>query len=66
MGTGMTRFTRKLHLRTQTLRPLSDDALRRAGGGFIMKDSVIVRTSTRIDDGPTDGCAETIDGGGRP
>jgi hypothetical protein len=61
----MTRFTRKLHLRTQTLRPLTDDALRRAGGGLIMKDSVIVRTG-RVVTGPTDGCAETIDGGDRP
>lgn len=62
----MTRSTRKLHLRSETLKPLTDEALRRVGGGFIMKDSIIVRTSTRIEQGPTDACAETIDGGGRP
>jgi hypothetical protein len=58
----MTHFTRKLHLRTQTLKPLTNDALRRVGGGFIMKDTIIIRTSTRIEEGPTDACAETIDG----
>jgi hypothetical protein len=48
---------RKLALRTQTIRPLTDVALAAVAGGsqqpqpaplgFIMKDSVIVKTSTR-------------------
>jgi hypothetical protein len=61
----MNRSTRKLHVRTETLRPLTDDALRHVAGGFIMRDSVIVRTSGRVVTGPTDGCAETIDDGAR-
>lgn len=49
--------TAKLMLHTQTLRLLSHESLDRVAGGdltdppengFIMKDSIIVRTSTRI------------------
>jgi hypothetical protein len=51
---GMKKSTSKLTLKTQTLRLLSDDAIRHVVGGtadpqgFIMKDSIIVKTSTRI------------------
>lgn len=62
----MNRSTRMLRVRTETLRPLTDDTLRHVAGGFIMRDSVIVRTSGRAATGPTDGCADTIDGGARP
>jgi hypothetical protein len=62
----MNRSTRTLRVRTETLRPLTDDTLRHVAGGFIMRDSVIVRTSGRAVTGPTDGCADTIDGGARP
>ena len=45
----------KLSLRAQTVRLLSDDALGRVAGGnpapaelgFIMKDTIIIRTSSR-------------------
>ena len=36
---------RKLALRPQTIRLLTDDALSHVAGGFIMKDTIIVRTS---------------------
>jgi hypothetical protein len=36
--------TAKLALRTQTLRLLAPEALDRVGGGFIMKDTIIIRT----------------------
>jgi hypothetical protein len=56
----MKKSTSKLALRSQTLRLLTGDALRHAVGGdlapvengFIMKDSIIVRTS-RIAPVPT-------------
>lgn len=35
----------KLRLRRETLRVLSSDDLTQVAGGFIMRDSVIVRTS---------------------
>jgi hypothetical protein len=38
----------KLSLRTQTVRQLSTDALGQVAGGFIMKDTIIIRTSSRI------------------
>ena len=41
---GMTKSTRTLVLRTETISPLTQEALRGVGGGFIMRDSVIVRT----------------------
>lgn len=34
----------KLALRPQTLRLLTDEALGRVVGGFIMKDTIIIRT----------------------
>jgi hypothetical protein len=54
----MKKSTKKLSLRTQTIRLLTQDALDQVAGGdlgpvgpveqgFIMKDSIIVRTSTR-------------------
>ena len=39
----------KLSLRTQTVRLLSNDALGHVAGGFIMKDTIIIRTSGRIE-----------------
>jgi hypothetical protein len=46
---GMLKTTRpKLSLRTQTVRQLSTEALGQVGGGFIMKDTIIVKTSGRI------------------
>ena len=38
----------KLSLRTQTIRQLSTDALGQVAGGFIMKDTIIIRTSGGI------------------
>ena len=38
----------KLTLRTQVIRQLTPDVLDRVAGGFIMKDTVIIRTSTRV------------------
>jgi hypothetical protein len=38
----------KLTLRTQVIRQLTNDVLDRVAGGFIMKDTIIVKTSTRI------------------
>jgi hypothetical protein len=35
---------RKLVLRTQTLRTLTEENLRTVVGGFIMRDTVIIRT----------------------
>lgn len=35
---------RKLELRPQTIRLLTDEALSRVAGGFIMKDTIIIRT----------------------
>lgn len=35
---------RKLALRPQTVRLLTDEALGRVAGGFIMKDTIIIRT----------------------
>jgi len=35
----------KLALRTQTIRQLSNEALDRVAGGFIMKDTIVIRTS---------------------
>lgn len=35
---------RKLILRTQTLRTLTEETLRGVVGGFIMKDTIIIRT----------------------
>jgi hypothetical protein len=35
---------RKLALRPQTIRLLTDEALGRVAGGFIMKDTIIIRT----------------------
>lgn len=51
----MKKSTRKLALQTQTIRLLGQDELDRVAGGdlgpveqgFIMKDSIIVRTSSR-------------------
>jgi hypothetical protein len=40
----MTKTTRKLVLRTETISPLTQEALRGVGGGFIMKDTIIIRT----------------------
>lgn len=34
----------KLALRPQTIRLLTDEALGRVAGGFIMKDTIIIRT----------------------
>lgn len=34
----------KLALRPQTLRLLTDEALGRVAGGFLMKDTIIIRT----------------------
>jgi hypothetical protein len=45
--------THKLALRTQTLRQLSQDALAGVAGGFLMKDTIIIRTSGVVA-GPTD------------
>jgi hypothetical protein len=45
--------TPKLALRTQTLRVLAPEALDRVGGGFIMKDTIIIRTSGIVP-GPTE------------
>ena len=46
---GMKKTTRsKLSLRTQTVRQLSTDALGQVAGGFIMKDTIIIRTSGNI------------------
>jgi hypothetical protein len=39
---------RQLRLKRETLRVLSADDLAAVAGGFIMKDSVIVRTSGRV------------------
>ena len=55
--------THKLVLRSQTLRLLTNDALGQVAGGslappangFIMKDTIIIRTSG-IAPAPTDGC----------
>jgi hypothetical protein len=41
---GMTKPSRKLVLRTETISPLTQEALRGVGGGFIMQDTVIIRT----------------------
>ena len=48
----MKKSTTRLTLRTQTIRLLTSEALHRAGGGaepvvpgFIMKDTIIIRTS---------------------
>jgi hypothetical protein len=38
----------KLTLRTQVIRQLTNDVLDRVAGGFIMKDTIIIRTSTRV------------------
>jgi hypothetical protein len=35
---------RKLALRPLTIRTLTDEALGRVAGGFIMKDTIIIRT----------------------
>jgi hypothetical protein len=43
----------KLALRTQTVRQLTQDALAGVAGGFIMKDTIIIRTSGIVA-GPTD------------
>ena len=40
--------TSKLTLRTQVIRQLTSDVLARVEGGFIMKDTIIIRTSTRV------------------
>jgi hypothetical protein len=45
--------TNKLTLRTQVLRQLTNDVLARVDGGFIMKDTIIIRTSGRV--APIDG-----------
>jgi hypothetical protein len=45
--------TQKLALRTQTLRQLTQDALAGVAGGFLMKDTIIIRTSGVVA-GPTD------------
>ena len=37
--------TSKLTLRTQVIRQLTNDVLDRVAGGFIMKDTIIIRTS---------------------
>ena len=47
--------TNKLALRTQTLRLLTSDALGRVAGGFIMKDTIIIRTGGNVA-APTDAC----------
>jgi hypothetical protein len=39
----MKKTSPKLSLRTQTVRLLTDDALGRVAGGFIMKDTIIIR-----------------------
>jgi len=57
----MTRSTSKLRLRTETLKPLTDDALGRAVGGFIMRDTVIIPTGRVVDAGSTEACPLTID-----
>jgi hypothetical protein len=41
----MTRSTRRLVLRTETISPLTQEALRGVVGGFIMQDTIIIRTS---------------------
>ena len=45
--------TPKLALRTQTLRLLAPETLDRVAGGFIMKDTIIIRTSGIVP-GPTE------------
>jgi hypothetical protein len=40
--------TSKLTLRTQVIRQLTSDVLARVDGGFIMKDTIIIRTGTRV------------------
>lgn len=45
----------KLALRTQTIRLLSEQALDRVAGGFIMKDTIIIRTGGIVA-APTEGC----------
>jgi hypothetical protein len=44
----------KLSLRTQTVRQLSTEALGQVAGGFIMKDTIIIRTSGGIIAPPAD------------
>ena len=39
--------TKNLTLHTQTIRVLTNEALDRVAGGFIMKDTIIIRTSSR-------------------
>ena len=58
----MRKSTTKLTLRTQTIRLLTSEALHQAGGGaepvvpgFIMKDTIIIRTSGVVAS-PTEGC----------
>ena len=45
----------KLALRTQVIRQLTNDVLARVEGGFIMKDTIIIRTSGVVA-APTEGC----------
>lgn len=45
--------THKLALRTQTVRLLAPEALDRVAGGFIMQDTIIIRTSGIVP-GPTE------------
>ena len=55
---------KKLTLRSQTIRLLTAEALDRVAGGinepaptgFIMKDTIIIRTSGIVGPGPTEGC----------
>ena len=57
----MTKSTRKLVLRTETISALSHEALGGVMAGFIMRDTVIVRTSNPFAPGATVGCPETPD-----
>jgi hypothetical protein len=42
----------KLALRTETLLPLDHENLRATRGGFLMRDTVIIRTSGRVEGEP--------------
>ena len=44
----MKKSTNKLTLRTQVIRQLTPDVLDRVAGGFIMKDTIIIKTSSRV------------------
>lgn len=52
----MKKTTRKLALRTETIRSLTHEALTDVVGGFLMKDTIIIRTGNPVVAGPSDGC----------